>query len=143
MLTKTKTALAATLVLGSSSLAFAQGFDPNLSNRLPHLANPQTYGYVAGAGTPTYMNQAPQATVQSAPVHLRQGRGAGLTSRDVALTHRRGNYTGQTFQSAPVWLRQGRDAGLTNDRGNYSGQESEFDVDRYDRASSPYAGGGF
>ena len=108
MFTKTKTALAVTLVLGSTSLALAQGFDPNLANRYPHLANPNMYGYVAGAHTPQRMDQAPNAA----------------------------------FQSAPVQLRQGRDAGLTNP-GNYSGQESWFDIDRNDRASSPYAGGGF
>ena len=124
MLTKSKAALAVALVLGSSSLALAQGFDPNLANRYPHLANPQMYGYVAGANAPARMDQAPNATFQSAPVQLRHGRNAPL-------------------QSAPVQLRQGRDVGLTNDRGNYSGWESEFDVDRNDRASSPYAGGGF
>jgi len=109
MFTKSKAALAAALVLGSTSLALAQGFDPNLANRYPQLANPHAYGYVAGANAPTRMDQAPHAT----------------------------------FQSAPVQLRQSRDVGLTNDRGNYTGRESEFDVDRNDRASSPYAGGGF
>jgi hypothetical protein len=134
MFIKTKIALAATLVLGTSSLALAQGYDPNLSNRYPHLANPQTYGYVAGANTPTRMEQAPQATFQSAPVQLRRGRAVGPTNH-------RGN-VGQTFQSAPVQLRQGRDIGLTDQSGNYTGQ-SQFDVDRFDHASSPYAGGGF
>jgi hypothetical protein len=109
MFTKTKIALAATFIIGSSSLALAQGFDPNLSNRYPQLANPHTYGYVAGANAPTWLNRAPQAT----------------------------------FQSAPVQLRQERDVGLTQHRGNFTGRESEFDVDRNDRASSPYAGGGF
>ena len=109
MFTKSKAALAVAIVLGSGSLALAQGFDPNLANRYPHLAGPQTYGYVAGANAPARMDQTPNAT----------------------------------FQSAPVQLRQNRDVGLTNDRGNYSGWESEFDVDRNDRASSPYAGGGF
>ena len=124
MLTKSRAVLAVFLVLGSSSLALAQGFDPNLANRYPHLANPQAYGYVAGANAPARMDQTPNATFQSAPVQLRHGGNAVL-------------------QSAPVQLRQGRDAGLTNDRSNYSGWESEFDVDRNDRASSPYAGGGF
>jgi len=123
MFTKSKAALAVALVLGSTSLALAQGYDPNLANRYPNLATPQTYGYVAGANAPTRMDQAPNATFQSAPVQLRHDRN-------------------ETFQSAPVQLRQGRDVGLTNDRGNYSGWESEFDVDRNDRASSPYAGGG-
>jgi hypothetical protein len=37
------------------------------------------------------------------------------------------------LQSAPVALHQGRSAG----------QQSEFSVDQQDRASSPYAGGGY
>jgi hypothetical protein len=137
MFTKTKTALAVTLVLGSTSLALAQGFDPNLANRYPHLANPNMYGYVAGAHTPQRMDQAPNAAFQSAPVQLRQGRAAG------ANTSRRSDQAPiAAFQSAPVQLRQGRNVGVTNP-GNYSGQESWFDIDRNDRASSPYAGGGF
>lgn len=123
MFTKSKAALAVALFVGSTSLALAQGYDPNLANRYPNLANPQTYGYVGGGNAPTRMDQTPNATFQSAPVHLRHGRSA-------------------TFQSAPVQLRQGGAAGLTNDRGNYTGWESEFDIDRNDRASSPYAGGG-
>jgi len=77
MSTKTKTALAVTLVVGSTSLALAQGFDPNLANRYPHLADPHMHGYVPGANTPAQMDQAPNAASQSAPVHLRQGREAG------------------------------------------------------------------
>jgi hypothetical protein len=127
MFTRSKAALAVALVLGSTSLALAQGFDPNLANRYPHLANPQMYGYVAGANAPARMDQTQGATFQSAPVHLRHGRTGDL-------------------QSAPVQLRQGpivgRDVGLTNDPGNQSGWESGFDIDRSDRASSPYAGGG-
>jgi hypothetical protein len=38
------------------------------------------HGYVPGANTPTQMDQAPNATTQSAPVHLRQGRDAGPTN---------------------------------------------------------------
>jgi hypothetical protein len=41
-----------------------------------------------------------------------------------------------TLRSAPVRLNEGRNVGLTND-------QSEIDVDRADRASSPYAGGGY
>jgi hypothetical protein len=130
MFTKTKTALAITLVLGSTSLALAQGFDPNLANRYPHLADPQMHGYVAGANAPVQMGQAPSAAFQSAPVQLRRGRHAGSQAPNA------------TFWSAPVQLRQGRDAGLSNGAGNYTGQDW-FDIDRNDRASSPYAGGGF
>ncbi|MEA2872665.1 MAG: hypothetical protein QOH67_2641 [Hyphomicrobiales bacterium] len=101
MLTKTKIALAATLFAATSSVAMAQGFDPNLANRYPHLANP--------------IAQAPQAT---AP---------------------RGK-----LQSAPVRLQQGRNAGVINEQpsSSYWGP-TEIDVDRADRASSPYAGGGY
>ena len=139
MFTKTKTALAATLVLGSTSLALAQGFDPNLANRYPHLADPHMHGYVDGANTPIQMDRAPNAPSQSAPVRLRQ-------HRDVAGAHtpaRTDHVPNAALQSAPVQLRQGRNVGPTRDPGNYTGQESEFDVDRNDRASSPYAGGGF
>jgi hypothetical protein len=72
MFSKTKTALAVALVLGSPSLALAQGFDPNLANRYPHLADPHMHGYVAGANAPVQMGQAPNAASQSAPVHLQQ-----------------------------------------------------------------------
>jgi hypothetical protein len=110
MLTKTRIALAATLFAATSSVAMAQGYDPNMANRYPHMANPQMSGYVEGANSPAKMQQAPSTT----------------------------------FQSAPVRLHQGRDVGLTNDQpsSSYWGP-SEIDVDRTDRASSPYAGGGY
>jgi len=62
MLTKTKIALAAMIVAASSSLAFAEGFDPDLANRYPAYANPT----------------GPQATFQSAPVRMMQGRNVAL-----------------------------------------------------------------
>ncbi len=49
-----------------------------------------------------------------------------------------------TFRSAPVRLRQGRDVALP--RGEVrgiGGQASDFEIDRNDRASSPYSGGGY
>jgi hypothetical protein len=115
MFTKSKAALAAALVLGSTSLAMAQSYDPNLSNRYPGLADPGVYGYSANGNGATWMHGAPGAApqVQSAPVRL-HGRNAALTN-------------GQNSH-AP---------------GNFTGTESEFDVDRFDRASSPYAGGGY
>jgi hypothetical protein len=88
MLTKTKVALATALVALTSSVALAQGFDPNL---------------------------------QSTPVQLR--------TRDAALPTR----------SAPAQMRT-RDVALPTNPSN--DQSSWFDVDRNDRASSPYAGGG-
>jgi hypothetical protein len=75
MFTKITTALAVILALGSPALALAQGFDPNLSNRYPHLADPHMHGYVDGANAPVQMGQAPTAPSQSAPVHLRQHHG--------------------------------------------------------------------
>ena len=82
MFTKTRTAaLAVTLVLGSPSLALAQGYDPNLANRYPHLADPHMHGYVKGANTPTQMDQAPNAASQSAPVHLRQHNDVNASPR--------------------------------------------------------------
>ncbi|MEA2878230.1 MAG: hypothetical protein QOF14_3426 [Hyphomicrobiales bacterium] len=122
MLTKTKIALAAALFAATSSVAMAQGFDPNMANRYPHLANPQAWGYAEGANGPGKMQQAPNTTFQSAPVKLHQGRNT-------------------TFRSAPVQLNQGGNAGVTNDQ-SYWGP-TEIDVDRADRASSPYAGGGY
>ena len=89
MLTKTKLAFAAALLAAGGPAALAQGFDPNMANRYPSYAEPTA--------------RAPQSSLHSAPVRLRQGR----------------------------------DVGLATDGG------SEFGVDRNDRASSPYAGGGF
>ena len=57
MLTKTKIALGATLFGATSSVAMAQGFDPNMANRYPAFA-----GAVQ--------------TFQSAPVRLRENRNA-------------------------------------------------------------------
>ena len=101
MLTKTKIVLATALLAATSSAALAQGFDPNLANRYPSYAEPVA---------PTAQAKTPHASLQSAPVQLRQGRNVGLT----------------------------------NDQfGGYTGQSTEIDVDRADRASSPYAGGGY
>ena len=65
MLTKTKIALAATLFAATSSVAMAQGYDPNLANRYPHLADPIK---------PAQQATAPRGKLQSAPVRLQQGR---------------------------------------------------------------------
>ena len=40
-----KTVLATLALLGSATLAQAQGFDPNLANRYPSYAEPGVYGY--------------------------------------------------------------------------------------------------
>jgi len=102
MNTKNKLALAAALVVGTTSLAAAQGYDPNLANRYPAL-------------------------VAAAPhVSAHQNR---------------------TFRSAPVGLYQGRNVRLNNQRGFGTSEDpisqNPISVDAHDRASSPYAGGGF
>jgi hypothetical protein len=66
MNTKTKLALAAALFVGTTSLAAAQGYDPNLANRYPALANPVAAAPHASA----HQNR----TLRSAPVGLYQGR---------------------------------------------------------------------
>jgi hypothetical protein len=106
MLTKTKIALAAAVFAGTTSLAAAQGYDPNLANRYPALADP--------------IAQAPQTSA----------------------------HQNRTFRSAPVGLYQGRNVRLNNQRSyspsqSYGRSQDEISVDIHDRASSPYAGGGF
>ena len=50
----------------------------------------------------------------------------------------------QTFQSAPVRMLRGRNVALPTGQTRSSvAQPSPFEIDRSDRASSPYAGGGF
>jgi hypothetical protein len=98
--TKTKLALAAALLVGTTSFAAAQGYDPNLANRYPALANP--------------VSPAPHASA----------------------------HQNRTLRTAPVGLSERRNVQLNNQRG-YGADQDEFSVDVHDRASSPYAGGGF
>ena len=100
MNTRTKLALAAVLFAGTTSFAAAQGFDPNLANRYPALANP--------------VAAAPHASA----------------------------HQNRTLRTAPVGLSERRNVQLNNQRG-YGASQDEFSVDVHDRASSPYAGGGF
>lgn len=80
MFSMIKTALATSIVLGSASLALAQGgFDPNPANRYPGYAEPGTFGYSPNANVPVRMHPAPQATFQSAPARLHRGRDAART----------------------------------------------------------------
>jgi len=118
-MTKTKIALAAVLFAATSSAAFAQ-FDPDLSNRYPGYAAPGAYGY-STSGKLGDLQSVPSATIQSAPVSLKKHGNAYL-------------------QSAPVRLQQ-RDVALPNTREGYYEGDREFNVDRFDHASSPYAGG--
>ena len=72
MLTKTKIALAAALIAGTTSVAFADGFDPNLANRYPSYNEP-------GATHPHKW----QGTYRTAPVAL--SRNGQLRSAPVRL----------------------------------------------------------
>jgi len=78
MLTKTKIALAAVLVAGTTSLASAQGYDPNLANRYPALADPIASAPIASA---PHVSARHNRTLQSAPVGLYQGRNVRLNNQ--------------------------------------------------------------
>jgi hypothetical protein len=67
MLTKTKIALAAALIAGTTSVAFADGYDPNLGNRYPSYNEP-----VAAQGTyqTAPVSRARKGQLHSAPVRL-------------------------------------------------------------------------
>ncbi len=124
-MTKTKIALAAVLFAATSSAAFAQGFDPDLSNRYQGYAAPGVYGYSA-TGRLGALNSAPASTLQSAPVSLQQARQCAPAVRAGAAAARRraADHGGQGYSG----------------QGYYEG-DREFNVDRFDHASSPYAGG--
>ena len=115
--TKIKIALAAVLFAASSSAALASYYDPNLANRYPGYAEPNTYGYVGGANTPQKLNGAAASTLQSSEVRLQK-------------------YGNAYLQSAPVL--QQRDVALPT---GTAGSNDWFAIERSDRASSPYAGG--
>jgi hypothetical protein len=68
-----KLALAAALFVGTTSLAAAQGYDPNLANRYPALANP----VAAAPHVSAHQNRA----LRSAPVALYQGRNVRLNNQ--------------------------------------------------------------
>jgi hypothetical protein len=112
MKTKTKLALAAALLVGTTSFAAAQGYDPNLANRYPAMANPTASAPHASA----HQNR----TLRTAPVGLYQGRANRV---------------------APAERYQSRDVALPSYQGGRN--VDWFSVDTHDRASSPYAGGGF
>jgi len=93
MFTKTKIALAAALMIGSASVALAEGeFDPNLGNRYPAYNEP-----FAAQGTFHNAPVAARGTLSSAPVALRNGR--ALHTAPVRL------YGGESF-TAPTQDRQ-------------------------------------
>jgi hypothetical protein len=123
-MTKTKIALAAALFAATSSAAFAQGFDPDLSNRYQDYAQPGNYGYSSTGKLGSL--QPARAATQSAQVRLQNHGKAFLQSAPVGLRN----------GSAPVL--QQRDVALPT---GAAASTDWFDADRFDHASSPYAGG--
>lgn len=75
----TKTVLATIVLLGSATLAQAQGFDPNLANRYPSYAEPGAYGYSSNGGAPRPLG-APS-----------------LQSRDVSLPRHEAPYANEAW----------------------------------------------
>ena len=99
-MTKTKIALAAVLFAATTSAAFAGFYDPNLANRYPSYADPNTYGYSA-SGSLGSLQSAPAGALHSAQVRLQKHSESQsrLQQRDAALP------TGgeQTPQAGPFW----------------------------------------
>src|SRR5262249_54241762 len=99
------------LFAATSSAALAQGYyDPNLANRYPGYAEPNTYGYLS-SGKLGALKSESATGLQSSQVRLEKRGNVVLQQRDVALP------TGGVNSSD--W----------------------FEIERSDRASSPYAGG--
>ena len=97
---KNRLVLAIALVVSSGSFALAQGFDPNLGNRIPQLNDPGVYGYQYGRNAPGLLS--PPA-FQSAPVGLYGGRYPGRAYAPRYRTAPVGLYQGYgALQSAPV-----------------------------------------
>ena len=99
MLTPAKIALATTLVAITTSVAFAQDFDPNLANRYPGYAEPNTYGYAASGD----LNSAPAGTFQSAPVGLQKHRNVRLQSAPVLQQRNVALPTEGRSSAGPFW----------------------------------------
>jgi hypothetical protein len=101
-----KALLAAALTVSSTSLTLAQGFDPNLGNRIPALNEPGVYGYPPGGMSGPRL-LLPAAPFESAMVGLSTRpdgaiRSAPVARRHVARTNRH-RYDG-AFRTAPVGL---------------------------------------
>ena len=85
MLTKTKIALAAALIVGSASVAMADGeFDPNLANRYPAYNGP-----VAGTFQSAPVSLERRGHLRSAPVRLQNQDTFGGTLPGADLAWRR------------------------------------------------------
>ena len=111
---KIKIALAAVLFAATSSAAFASYYDPNLANRYPGYAEPNTYGYSASGKLGDAHSAAP-GTLQSAPVGLqRHGERSPATARCRVAERCRGFRTTGSRLNAPTAPRR-RTQAATNE----------------------------
>jgi hypothetical protein len=93
MLTKTKIALAAALIVGSASAAMASGeFDPNLANRYPAYNEP-----VAGTFQSAPVSLERRGHLRSAPVRLQNQNTFGGTFQE-PISHGAGRAPGAFYQ---------------------------------------------
>ncbi|TMJ04552.1 MAG: hypothetical protein E6G97_06260 [Alphaproteobacteria bacterium] len=142
---KHRAALALFVVLGSTSFALAQGFDPNLGNRIPLLNEPLVYGYGGGGGggTSWLLPDAPSATIQSAPVGLYGGgpygrRYGALRTAPVALGQGAyGAYQGSDDGYAGPYRQDAIAAGMASLYGR------SYDSGTYQTAPVGLYGGGY
>jgi hypothetical protein len=94
MFSKTKIALAAALIAGSASVAFADGeFDPNLANRYPAYNGPVATGTFQSA--PVGLERRGQ--LRSAPVRLQNQDTFGGTFQE-PISHGAGRAPGAFYQ---------------------------------------------
>ena len=120
-MTKTKIALAAVLFAATSSAALAQGYyDPNLANRYPGYAEPNSYGYSSSGKLGNVALRAGEhaAVGAGAPAQARQCPLAGRAGvATVALPTGGGMRTTGSQSSSPIGRRP-RMRAATNNRLN-------------------------
>ncbi len=79
----------------------------------------------------------------TASAAMAEGYDPNLANRYPAYADPIGAAPHAALQSAPVHLRQEAPGTLTGDHPGYYSGQAQFNFDRSDHASSPYAGGGF
>jgi hypothetical protein len=93
--------------------------------------------------TKTKIALAAMIVAATSSVALAEGFDENLANRYPAYANPVAAAPHGAFQSAPVRMLQGRNVALPTGRiGSPAPQSDPFEIDRSDRASSPYAGGG-
>ena len=93
--------------------------------------------------TKTKIALAAMIVAATSSVALAEGFDENLANRYPAYANPVAAAPHGAFRSAPVRMMQGRNVALpTGEVTGTRGQPSWFEIDRSDRASSPYAGGG-